>query len=35
MKVRGIDPRDIESEMQAVYRVFVWSNLGDGATRSS
>ena len=27
MKVRGIDPRDIESEMQAVYRVFFWSNL--------
>jgi hypothetical protein len=26
MNVRSIDPRDIESEMQAVYRVYFWSN---------
>ncbi len=24
MNVRSIDPRDIESEMQAVYRVYFW-----------
>jgi hypothetical protein len=31
MNARSIDPRDIESEMQAVYRVYFWS---DHRTRS-
>ena len=25
MNVRGVDPRDIESEAKAVYRVYFWS----------
>jgi hypothetical protein len=25
MNVRGVDPRDIEREMKAVYRVYLWS----------
>jgi hypothetical protein len=25
MEVRGVDPRDIEAESRAVYRVFFWS----------
>jgi hypothetical protein len=26
MNVKGIDPRDIDSEMTAVYRVYFWSD---------
>jgi hypothetical protein len=25
MEIRGVDPRDIEREMKAVYRVYFWS----------